>query len=59
MDTLIQDRKCVKTGHPRLSSDSYEARSTGSLDPKKLLTRTTRGRVGRPLLIHLLTDKSI
>jgi hypothetical protein len=48
----------VKTGHPRLCFDSHEARSIGSLDPGKSPTRTIRGRVGRPLLIHLLTDKA-
>jgi hypothetical protein len=30
----------------------------GSLDPRKSLTRTTRGRAGRPSLIRLLTDKA-
>jgi hypothetical protein len=53
-----QARIHVKTGHPQLRSNSHEARSTGSLDPKKSLTRTTRGRVGQPPLFHLLTDKA-
>jgi hypothetical protein len=48
----------VKTGHPRPRSDSHEARSKGSLDPGKLPTRTTRGRVDRTPLIHLLTNKA-
>jgi hypothetical protein len=48
----------MKTGHPRPRSDSYEARSTGSLDPGNSSTRTTQGRPGRPPLIHLLTDKA-
>jgi hypothetical protein len=48
----------VKTGHPRLRSDSHAARSTGSLDPRKSPTCTTRGRAGRPSLIRLLTDKA-
>jgi hypothetical protein len=48
----------MKTGCPRPRSDSHEARSTGSLDPGKLPTRTTQGRVDRPSLIHLLTDKA-
>jgi hypothetical protein len=38
----------MKTGHPRPCTDSYEARSTGSLDPRKLPTRTTQGRADRP-----------
>jgi hypothetical protein len=48
MDMPIQDRIRMKTGRPRLRSDSYEARSTGSLDPGKSPTRTTLGRVGQP-----------
>jgi hypothetical protein len=60
MGTPSQARIRVKTGHPRLCSDSHEARSTGSLDPEKPPTRTTQGRVGRPTpsLIHLLPDKA-
>jgi hypothetical protein len=46
------------TGGPRLRSDSYEARLTGSLDPGKSPTRTTQGQSGRPPLTHLLTDKA-
>jgi hypothetical protein len=57
-DTPSQAHIRVKTGHPRLRSDSHEARSMRSLDPGKSPTRTTRGRVGRPPLIHLLTDKA-
>jgi hypothetical protein len=48
----------VAPDHPRLCSDSHEARSRGGLDPGKSLTRTTRGWAGRPLLTHLLTDKA-
>jgi hypothetical protein len=47
-----------ETVRPRPRSDSYEARSTGSLDPRKTPTRTTGGRAGRPSLICLLTDKA-
>jgi hypothetical protein len=48
----------VKTGHPRPRSDSHEVHSTGRLDPRKLLTRTTRSQVDRPPLIQVLTDKA-
>jgi hypothetical protein len=48
----------VKTGHPRLRSDSYETLSTENLDPGESPTRTTQGRAGRPPLTHLLTDKA-
>jgi hypothetical protein len=49
---------CIQMGRPRPRSDSYEARSIGSLDPKKSPTRTTQGRPSRPPLTHLLTDKA-
>jgi hypothetical protein len=35
---------------PRLCSNSYEARSTGRLDYRESLTRTTPGRTARPTL---------
>jgi hypothetical protein len=44
----------IHARHPRLRFDSYEARSTGSLDPGNSPTRTTQGRVGRPSP-HLFT----
>jgi hypothetical protein len=47
----------MKTGRPQPRPDSHEARSTGSLNPRKSPTRTTRGRAGRPLT-HLLTNKA-
>jgi hypothetical protein len=48
----------MKTGHPRLRSDSYEARSTGSLDPRKSSTRTTQGQVDRPPSFNYLLTKA-
>jgi hypothetical protein len=44
--------------HPRLSSDSHEARSRGGLDPKKSPTCMTQGWAHQPLLTHLLTNKA-
>jgi hypothetical protein len=48
----------MKTGHPRLRSDSDEALSTENLNPGKSPTRTTQGRADRPPLIHLPSDKA-
>jgi hypothetical protein len=48
----------MKTGLPRLRSDSHEALLTENLDPGKSLTRTTQGQAGRPPLIHLSTNKA-
>jgi hypothetical protein len=48
----------MQTGRPQLRFDSYEARSTRSLDPGKSPIRTTRGRASRPPLTNQVTGKA-
>jgi hypothetical protein len=48
----------MQTGCPRPRSDSYEVRSTRSLDPGKSPIRTTRGLASRPSLSNRITGKA-